>query len=141
MLDEAIASYCKNNIRELSGFDAIEFVAVDLGLFKMRAHPCPGCVNDLGTVHGGFMLALADMAAAGAADTYGKASATMTVSANFLRGVGGDVPYFDMEARVLHAGRRTLVVEVQASRPEGTLAFKATYTMAIVGEELLPQTW
>ena len=141
MLDEAIVAYCKNDIRDLSGFDKTTFVSVELGHFKMRAHPDRGCVNDMGTVHGGFMLALADMAAAGAADSYGKSNATMTVSANFLRSVDVDVDYFDVEAKAVHAGSRTIVIEVVASRPDGKAAFKATYTMAVLGDTLLPQTW
>lgn len=141
MLDEFIVNYCKNDIRDLSGFDRTECISVELGHFVMRAYPDQGCVNDLGTVHGGFLLALADMAAAGAADSYGKANATMTVSANFLRSVDVNVDYFDIDATVVHAGRRTLVVEVTMTRPDGKVAFKSTYTMAVVGEELLPQSW
>ncbi len=141
MLDQSIVEYCKNDIRNLTGFERTEFVSVELGRFVMRAHPDKGCVNDLGTVHGGFLLALADMAAAGAADSYGKSSATMTVSANFLRSVDVNVDYFEVEAQVVHAGRRTMVVEVAMTRPDGKQAFKATCTMAVLGEELLPQTW
>lgn len=141
MLDPSLVQYCKNDIRDLTGFSRTEFVSADLGRFVMRAHPDAGCVNDMGTVHGGFLLALTDMAAAGAADTYGKANSTMSVSANFLRPVDVDVDYFDIEANVVHAGRRTIVVEVSMVRPDGKQAFKATCTMAVLGDELLPQSW
>lgn len=141
MLDDFIVQYCKNDIRDLKGFDRTECISVELGHFVMRAHPDRGCVNDLGTVHGGFLLALADMAAAGAADSYGKSNATMTVSANFLRSVDVGVDYFDIEATAVHVGRRTMVIEVVMTRPDGKMAFKATYTMAVLGDELLPQTW
>ena len=141
MLDDFIVQYCKNDIRDLKGFDRTECISVELGHFVVRAHPDRGCVNDLGTVHGGFLLALADMAAAGAADSYGKSNATMTVSANFFRSVDVGVDYFDIEATAVHVGRRTMVIEVVMTRPDGKIAFKATHTMAVLGDELLPQTW
>ena len=36
----------------------------------MRAYPGADCANEYDNVHGGFLLALADEAASGAADTY-----------------------------------------------------------------------
>ena len=88
MLDDFIVQYCKNDLRDLSGFDRTECISVELGHFVARAYPDHGCVNDLGTVHGGFLLALADMAAAGAADSYGKANATRMSLQAFCRFFG-----------------------------------------------------
>ena len=84
MLDERIIESCKSHIRNLRGFDRSEFVSVEKGRFEMRAYPGADCANEYDNVHGGFLLALADEAASGAADTYGYDNATMTVSANFF---------------------------------------------------------
>ena len=124
MLDERIIESCKSHIRNLRGFDRSEFVSVEKGRFEMRA-------NEYDNVHGGFLLALADEAASGAADTYGYDNATMTVSANFLRPARITDEYLSVVAVVRHAGKRTVVAEVSIARPNGEVVFKSTYTMAV----------
>lgn len=84
MLDERIIESCKSHIRNLRGFDRSEFVSVEKGRFEMRAYPGADCANEYDNVHGGFLLALADEAASGAADTYGYDNATMTVWRTFF---------------------------------------------------------
>lgn len=131
MLDERIIESCKSHIRNLRGFDRLEFVSVEKGRFEMRAYPGADCANEYDNVHGGFLLALADEAASGAADTYGYDNATMTVSANFLRPARITDEYLSVVAVVQHAGKRTVVAEVSIARPNGEVAFKSTYTMAV----------
>lgn len=131
MLDERIIKSCKSHIRNLRGFDRSEFVSVEKGRFEMRAYPGEDCANEYDNVHGGFLLALADEAASGAADTYGYDNATMTVSANFLRPARISDEYLSVVASVSHAGKRTVVAEVVISRPNGEVVFKSTYTMAV----------
>ena len=111
MLDERIIESCKSHIRNLRGFDRSEFVSVEKGRFEMRAYPGADCANEYDNVHGGFLLALADEAASGAARITDE--------------------YLSVVAVVQHAGKRTVVAEVSIARPNGEVAFKSTYTMAV----------
>lgn len=131
MLDPKLLQYCKEDILDIRGFDRSEFVAAREGYFEFRAYPGPDCANNIGTVHGGFLLALADIAGAGVVDTLGRENTTMSVNASFLRPARIDDEYLLVVGTVLRAGRRTAVTEVTITRPDGELAFKATCTIAI----------
>lgn len=85
MLDPRIRAYCQEDITDIGGFERSELVEVEEGRFVMKAYPGPDCGNNIGTVHGGFLLALADTAGTGAVDTLGCENATMSLSSNFLR--------------------------------------------------------
>lgn len=85
MLSEAVLQYVKEDVVNVGGFERTEFVAADEGRFEMRAYPGSDCGNNIGTVHGAFLLALADMAGTGAVDTLGRENATLSLNANFLR--------------------------------------------------------
>lgn len=131
MLDPVIVEYCKEDVLNLQGFDRSEFVAADEGYFEFRAYPGPDCGNNIGTVHGGFLLALADMAGAGVVDTLGRENATMSVNANFVRPARIDDEYLQVVGTIVHAGRRTAVTEVTIKRPDGELVLKGTCTVAV----------
>lgn len=65
MLDPRIYAYCEEDIVNISGFDRSELISAEEGRFVMHAHPGPDCGNNIGTVHGGFLLAFADTAGTG----------------------------------------------------------------------------
>ena len=98
MLDPRIYAYCEEDITNISGFDRSELVSPEEGRFVMHAHPGPDCGNNIGTVHGGFLLALADTAGTGAIDTLGRENTTMSVNSNFLR------PAYTTERRAMLEG-------------------------------------
>ncbi len=72
MLDPRIYAYCEEDITNISGFDGSELVSAEEGRFVLLPGPGPDCGNNIGTVHGGFLLALADTASTGAIDTLGR---------------------------------------------------------------------
>lgn len=131
MLDPVVLEYCKNDVTDIRGFERSEFVSAEKGRFALRAYPGPDCVNSIGTVHGGFLLALADMAGTGVADTYGFENATMGITSHFLRPARIDDTYLDVVGTVVHAGKRSVVSEVAIARPDGEVVFKATCTVAL----------
>ena len=131
MLEPAVLEYCRNDVVDIRGFERSEFVRAEKGRFEMRAFPAKDCENSIGTVHGGFLLALADMAGTGVADTYGFENATMALNANFLRPARIDDAYLDVVATVVHAGRRSVVSDVVIMRPGGEAVLKATCTVAL----------
>lgn len=131
MLEPAVLEYCKNDVTDIRGLERSEFVGAEKGCFKMRAYPDRDCVNSIGTVHGGFLLSLADMAGTGVADTYGYENATMSLNANFLRPARIDDEYLDVVGTVVHAGKRSVVSDVVIARPDGEVVLKATCTIAL----------
>lgn len=136
-MDDAIRKACVDSIHDVRGFDRTECVEVAEGHFVMRAYPGEDCSNEYGNAHGGWLLCLADMAASGAATTYGRDNVTMACGANFLRPVRADDPYVTVTADVVHIGRRTAVVDVTVVRPDGELSFKSTYTLAVFQTSVL----
>ena len=86
-------------------------------------------MNDVGTVHGGFLLALADQAAACSGESLGTVTVTLNMSASFFRpGLVTD-EYIDVKSRVVHGGSKTVVSEVEMLNPSGKLLFKGTFTL------------
>lgn len=88
--------------------------------------------NRGGTLHGGAIFTLVDVAmglACSASHGFDQHSVTLECKINYLRAVGeGEVL---CQARVLHAGRRTLMVEAEVLQDDKLIA-KATGTFARV---------
>lgn len=86
-----------------------------------------------GALHGGYLMALADGIGAAAAAYHlpaGVGTSTIESKTNFFRGVGeGEVT---ISARVVHAGRRTIVVDTDVLRADGKLASRTTQTQAVL---------
>ncbi|MEO0494850.1 MAG: PaaI family thioesterase [Actinomycetota bacterium] len=86
-----------------------------------------------GALHGGYLMALADGIGAAAAAYHlpaGVGTSTIESKTNFLRGVAdGEVL---IEAKVVHAGRRAIVVQTDVSRADGALATRTTQTQAVL---------
>ncbi len=126
MIDPIIKAYCEEDVVDIRGFDRNELVDLDEGRFVMRAYPGPDCGNNIGTVHGGYLAALIDIAGTGAIDSLGRENATTSINTSFLRPALVDDEYLEVTGTVLRAGRRTAVSEVEIRRPNGDLVAKAT---------------
>ncbi len=126
MIDPIIKAYCEEDVVDIRGFDRNELVDLDEGRFVMRAYPGPDCGNNIGTVHGGYLAALIDIAGTGAIDSLGRENATTSINTSFLRPALVDDEYIEVTGTVLRAGRRTAVSEVEIRRPNGDLVAKAT---------------
>lgn len=126
MIDPIIKAYCEEDVVDIRGFDRNELVDLDEGRFVMRAYPGPDCGNNIGTVHGGYLAALIDIAGTGAIDSLGRENATTSINTSFLRPALVDDEYLEATGTVLRAGRRTAVSEVEIRRPNGDLVAKAT---------------
>ena len=137
MLHPKILSYCQDDVVDIRGFDRCELHEVQEGRFVLRAYPGPDCGNNIGTVHGGFLLTLVDIAGTGAVDTLGRENATLSLTANYLRPVQISDEYIDVIGTVLKSGRRMVVAEVEIRRPEGELALKATVNVAVTGNNII----
>ena len=129
MLKQAVIDQCTQDLCDIRGFDRTELTHLEEGYAECRAYPGPDCVNDVGTVHGGFLLALADQAAAASGESLGTVTVTLNMSASFFRpGLVTD-EYIDVKSRVVHGGSKTVVSEVEMLNPSGKLLFKGTFAL------------
>ena len=96
----------------------------------------PHLTNSLGTVHGGVIMSLLDVALCTAARTLHPESVgviTINQSTSFIDAGGGERLYAD--ARVLKDGRSMSFVEGEAKNQDGTLVAKATATVRVLHKE------
>jgi len=87
------------------------------------------------TLHGGYLMALADTVGALCAGFHlppGAGTTTTESKTNFLRGVtSGSVT---ISATPVHVGRRLIVVQTDITREDGKLASRTTQTQIVLTE-------
>jgi uncharacterized protein (TIGR00369 family) len=92
----------------------------------------PHLTNSIGTVHGGVIMSLLDVALCTAARTLHPDSIgviTIDLSASFIGGGSGDK--LIAEARVLKDGRSMSFVEAEAKNADGSLVAKSIATVRV----------
>ena len=104
-------THAGRSLGRLLGFAVIE---QGLGSASVQATVGRDHVNVHGTVHGGFVFALADEALAIASNSHGRVAVALVASIHFMRPAGeGDVLL--AEAREISRGRTTATYEVIVS--------------------------
>jgi uncharacterized protein (TIGR00369 family) len=92
----------------------------------------PHLTNSIGTVHGGVIMSLLDVALCTAARTLHADSLgviTIDMSTSFIG--GGSGPRLLAEARVLKNGRSMIFVEGEAKNEDGSMVAKAIATVRV----------
>ena len=110
--------------------------ALDKGTARLSVPIEPHLTNSLGTVHGGVIMSLLDVALCTAARTLHPESVgviTINLSTSFIDAGGGAKLYAD--ARVLKDGRSMSFVEGEAKNEDGTLVAKATATVRVLHKQ------
>jgi uncharacterized protein (TIGR00369 family) len=106
------------------------------GTAKLSLPVEPHLTNSMGTVHGGVIMSLLDIALCTAARTLHAGSIgaiTIDMSTSFLDGGKGAKLLAD--ARVLKDGRSMSFVEAEARNEDGTLVAKAIATVRVRQKE------
>jgi uncharacterized protein (TIGR00369 family) len=96
----------------------------------------PHLTNSLGTVHGGVIMSLLDVALCTAARTLHPESSgviTINLSTSFI-GAGSGAKLY-AEARVLKDGRSMSFVEGEAQNADGSIVAKAIATVRVLHKE------
>jgi uncharacterized protein (TIGR00369 family) len=96
----------------------------------------PHLTNSLGTVHGGVIMSLLDVALCTAARTLHPESSgviTINLSTSFI-GAGGGAKLY-AEARVLKDARSMSFVEGEAQNADGSIVAKAIATVRVLHKE------
>jgi uncharacterized protein (TIGR00369 family) len=112
----------------------LNMVTDDLGegSAKLSLAVAPHLTNSFGTVHGGVIMSLLDVALCTAARTLHPQSSgviTVDMSTSFIGGGAGEALL--AEARVLKNGRSLCFVEGEARNPDGSLVAKAIATVRV----------
>lgn len=123
---------CLNHLSDLGGFDAVANEELRRGFARNLVTPPPAASNLFGKVHGGYLMYLVDVTACMAGYTLGKRNVTQQTSLNFIRGVEvGD--RVAVEARAVHDGSSTALVEARIVDSAGRTCVLATVGLFFVG--------
>ena len=113
------------------GFEAVEGNQTTVVL---RGAWAPEHCTAAGVLHGGYLMTLADAAAAMLAYLNlpsGATTATIEAKTNFLAAVReGSVT---ARAELVHAGKRTMVLQVDIADDDGRLVSRTLQTQAVIG--------
>jgi len=110
--------------------------ALDKGTARLSVPIAPHLTNSLGTVHGGVILSLLDVALCTAARTLHPESVgviTINMTTSFIQAGNSAKLYAD--ARVLKDGRSMSFVEGEAKNEDGSLVAKAVATVRVLHKE------
>ena len=102
------------------------------GIVKLRLDPRPELTNSWGSVHGGVLMTLLDVALASAGrslDDTCNGALTVEMKVNFIAAANGPVIG---EGRAQRAGRSLIFSEGELRSEDGTLLAKATGTFKLL---------
>lgn len=119
------------NVPPQRDLEGIEVEASDPGSARFSIDVPRTTVNYHGTIHGGFVSTLLEIAAGMATYAYGVSNVALACSTNFVRAVGPQ--RLSVTAETSHKGRSTAVVHCAIESEDGRLVAESTYTMFILG--------
>lgn len=90
-------------------------------------------MNPIGSVHGGCLYSMADVAAGAAAASFGLKATTVDANFHYLRaGIGSR--QLTAEATVLKRGKRILFLNTSVFDEQGTMLASGTFTYMVLEE-------
>lgn len=110
----------------------IRIVEKGSGVVRLRLDPRPEFLNSWGSVHGGVLMTMLDVALASAGrslDDGCNGALTVEMKVNFIAAASGPVL---AEGRAQRAGRSLIFSEGELRAEEGTLLAKATGTFKLL---------
>ena len=132
-MDERVTAMIREAmpLAALLGFEGVEGSPEAV---VVRGAWAPERCTAAGVLHGGYLMSLADVAAATLAFLNlqpGATTATIEAKTNFLAAVrGGSVT---ARAELVHTGTRTIVVQVDITDDDGRLVSRTVQTQAVIG--------
>lgn len=121
----------KRNAPPQRELESIEILASDPGSVRYAIDVPPSVLNYHGSIHGGFISTMMEIAAGMATYAYGVSNVALACSTNFIRTVGAG--HLTVMAETSHKGRSTAVVHCSIEDGDGRLVAESTYTMFILG--------
>ena len=131
-IDEGLTALAHEQM-PLTALLGLDIVGGDAEAVRARCSWAPERCTSGGVLHGGYLMSVADSVGAMVAIfnlPEGAVTATIESKTNFIRGVTeGDL---DVTATLVHAGRTTIVVQTDVTRPDGKLVTRTTQTQAVI---------
>ncbi len=131
-MNEKITAAVNSLIHPLLGFEKTQVEELSKGHAVLSIELTEGAHNALGNVHGGFLFTLCDTASGAVSASESRVSVTLDSNIHYLKGVKQG--RLRIEARSIHCGRTTLVVETKITNEEGELIAAGTFTMYKIGD-------
>lgn len=110
----------------------LKITEVRLGYSRVEIEVKEKHLNPIGTVHGGCLYTMADVAAGSAAASHGNVAPTLDSSFHYLN-AGMHATHLIAEAHELKFGKRTMVYEVQIKDQDELLLAVGTFTFMSIG--------
>ena len=138
MSGEAKLAFTREYQKKIPFVQHLKILTEELGhgSARLSVPVAPHLTNSLGTVHGGVIMSLLDVALCTAARTLHPDSTgviTIDLSASFIG--GGNSARLIADARVLQDGRSMTFVEAEAKNEDGSLVAKAIATVRVRQKE------
>src|SRR5277367_6155265 len=105
------------------------------GFAAFEGEPAPDLLNPLGTVHGGWAMALIDSATGCACPSLlppGTAYTTVETKVNFSRPILPDTGRVRAEGKVVSKGRRIISAQALVTGPDGKVLAHGTSTIIVL---------
>ncbi len=118
----------------ITGTLGFRLISVEKGRVRFEGEPQPRHYNPIGSVHGGFALALLDSALACAVHstlTKGEGYTSLELKLNFVRPITSQTGPIVAEGRILHRGRSIGTSEGEIKDRAGKIYAHATTTCMI----------
>ena len=133
-LDERYVRGALNILHDLKGFDAVDADLIEKGHVVLSFPASLGMSNPAGDLHGGFYMAVSDMAACMATYSCGRKPVTLQSNFNFCKGIRINGQRVIVDAHVVRNGRTIQVVDVTFEDEEGSLCLAASFTTFAKGQ-------
>lgn len=117
----------RNANNAFANLTSCKVTAISQGKAIVEHYTLKDSMNPAGSVHGGLLFTMADIAAGSAACSYGSHATTVSSSFNFLRPALNAEKIIATATEIKH-GKRLMVFNVTLEDENGTLLCNGTFT-------------
>lgn len=125
----------RNESNEFAKRSGIRTTVIREGYAQTRIDDCMRVTNPIGSVHGGCLYTLADVAAGSAASSHGQWAVTLMGNMNYLK-AGNKPKTLSAETKEIKCGRTIAVYEVSVWQDDAILLATGTFTMYFLDKKI-----
>ena len=130
-LTPELVAELKRNVPPQRELEGIEITASEPGGVRYEIDVPSSVLNYHGTIHGGFVSTMLEIAAGMATYAYGESNVAVSCATNFVRAVRPQ--RLTVSADTSHKGRSTSVAHCAIVDERGRLVAESTFTMFFLG--------
>lgn len=131
--DEALANRAMKNVTAQAEMASLRVVGAERGRIAFTIEAPATVANYHGSVHGGFLATLLEVAAGMVATTLEVNNVALTSAVNFIK--RAPLGPLLVEGEASHVGRSTIVTHCRVQTLEGKLLTEATFTLFVLPDE------